>query len=75
MNEALSWQDFLAAFPTKNITEDTEGTACRLMDLNHLGLIAIPGEDSGTFLQGQLSCDLDQLSDGHCLLGSLNTKL
>lgn len=73
MNEALSWQDFLAAFPTKNITEDTEGTACRLMDLNHLGLIAIPGEDSGTFLQGQLSCDLGQLSNEHCLLGSLNT--
>jgi len=73
MNEPLSWQDFIASFPTQDLTENTQNTACRLMDLNHLGLIAIPGEDSQTFLQGQLSCDLNQLSDEHCLLGSLNT--
>lgn len=73
MNEPLPWQDFIASFPTKDMTENTQNTTCRLTDLNHLGLIAMPGEDSQTFLQGQLSCDLNQLSDEHCLLGSLNT--
>lgn len=73
MNESLPWQDFIASFATKDLAESTQNSPCRLMDLNHLGLIAIPGEDSQTFLQGQLSCDLNQLSAEHCLLGSLNT--
>ncbi|MBL4608557.1 MAG: folate-binding protein YgfZ [Pseudomonadales bacterium] len=73
MNTTLSWKDFIATFPAKSLSEGSENMACRLMDLSHLGLISIPGEDSQTFLQGQLSCDLDQLTDDHCLLGSLST--
>ena len=73
MNDVLSWQNFLASFPINNPTKENTSSPCLLMDLSYLGLISIAGEDSLTFLQGQLSCDLNQLSGDHCLLGSLNT--
>ncbi len=45
---------------------------CALFDLSHLGLIAVAGADAETFLQGQLTNDIRQLSathsqlSGHC---------
>lgn len=48
------------------------GTAPLLMDLSHLGLLAVGGEDAETFLQGQFTNDVRQatLSQGqysaHC---------
>ncbi|MDE2149216.1 MAG: folate-binding protein YgfZ [Gammaproteobacteria bacterium] len=40
-----------------------------LMALPQLGLLAAEGADTASFLQGQLSCDLRQLTAGHALLG------
>ena len=38
--------------------------------LSHEGLLAIRGVDAGKFLQGQVTCNLNYLSDTHCSLGS-----
>lgn len=39
-------------------------------DLSHLGLIAVRGPDSETFLQGQLTCDVRQVTPEHSLIGA-----
>jgi len=44
--------------------------ACTLADLNNFDLIAVSGAEPTTFLQGQLSCNLSQLSAEHTLLGT-----
>lgn len=43
--------------------------------LDYQDLLVVTGEDNEKFLQGQLTCDLDNLSDGQCVLGAAcNTK-
>lgn len=54
-----------AVFP--NAPVDAE---CALVDLSHLGLIAIGGPEAMDFLQGQVSNDLRELSDSHSQLSS-----
>lgn len=39
-------------------------------DLSHLGMIRVHGPDSATFLQGQLTCDVQQVTAEHSLLGA-----
>ena len=39
-------------------------------DLSHLGLIAARGPDAGTFLQGQLTCDVRQIAPDRSLPGA-----
>jgi len=39
--------------------------ACALIDLSHLGLISVHGEDAETFLQGQVTSDVRNLTDDH----------
>ena len=41
-----------------------------LMDLSHLGLIAVGGPEAADFLQGQVSNDVRELSDSHSHLSS-----
>jgi tRNA-modifying protein YgfZ len=43
---------------------------CALFDLSHLGLIAVGGEDAESFLQGQLTNDIRELSPIHTQLSS-----
>jgi len=43
---------------------------CQLIDLTHLGLIAVQGADAETFLQGQLTNDIRELSPTHSQLSS-----
>jgi hypothetical protein len=43
---------------------------CELVDLSHLGLIAITGADADSFLQGQLTNDLRELTEQHSQMGS-----
>ncbi len=38
--------------------------------LTHLGLFDVIGPDAQTFLQGQLSCDLNEVAAGHSRLGA-----
>jgi len=74
------WQDFLGRqgaqpdadgsvrFPgaTGFPPEDDKGAT--LFDLSHLGLIAVRGEDAESFLQGQLTNDIRELSPTHTQL-------
>lgn len=41
-----------------------------LVNLNHYGLIHVSGADAQTFLQGQLTCDVRELSPNHLRLGA-----
>ncbi len=41
-----------------------------ICDLSHRGLIAVSGEDAFTFLQGQLSCDLNEVSPSRSRLAA-----
>ncbi|MTW20612.1 YgfZ/GcvT domain-containing protein [Allochromatium palmeri] len=71
------WRDFLTAGAAYSdaegrlqFTEPTTPTACRLFDLSHLGLIAVRGADTVSFLQGQLSNDIRELSASHTQLSA-----
>jgi len=44
--------------------------SCAVVDLSHLGLIAVGGPDAEHFLQGQVSNDVRELSDTHTQLSS-----
>ncbi len=49
-------------------------TPNRLHDMHgHYGILAVEGPDATRMLQGQLSCDVERLSDGDTTLGSLCT--
>jgi folate-binding protein YgfZ len=43
---------------------------CLLFDLSHLGLLALRGEEADSFLQGQLTNDVRELTEEHCQLSS-----
>ncbi|MFD2110594.1 YgfZ/GcvT domain-containing protein [Thiorhodococcus fuscus] len=64
------WQAFLAEQPRER--DASPGGNCQLIDLTHLGLVAIQGADAEAFLQGQLTNDIRELSptrsqlSGHC---------
>ncbi|MEJ2592854.1 MAG: folate-binding protein YgfZ [Candidatus Thiodiazotropha sp.] len=60
MNKA--WADFLES---REISPDSSATDCALNDLSHFGLIRVAGEDAEQFLQGQLTNDMRQVTDGH----------
>ncbi|MFN3396935.1 MAG: YgfZ/GcvT domain-containing protein [Sulfurimicrobium sp.] len=80
-----TWQDFLRAGgaqfdngllahfgnPQQEIAASGSGTI--LTDLSHFGVIQFSGEDSETFLQGQLSCDVRQALLNHAQFGSYCT--
>ncbi|MFS1522672.1 YgfZ/GcvT domain-containing protein [Microbulbifer sp. 2304DJ12-6] len=72
------WQDFLsgegaiwegdkAHFP---LTSSDDPQGLHLIDLSPIGAISIHGPDSQKFLQGQITCDLVNLPDGHSTLGA-----
>ena len=44
-----------------------------LCDLSHFGLITVAGEDAATFLQGQLTNDIQQVTDTHSQLSAYCT--
>lgn len=44
-----------------------------LCDLAHFGLISVSGEDATAFLQGQLTNDINQVSDTHSQLSAYCT--
>jgi len=70
------WQAFLSsrgAAPTTEGGSDfpmMDALDCTLHDLSHLGLIRVSGADAQTFLQGQLTNDVRELSDEHTQLSS-----
>ncbi len=60
MNPA--WSEFLQSRP---VSRQAEGESCALNDLSHFGLIRVEGDDAEQFLQGQLTNDMREVSDGH----------
>lgn len=42
-----------------------------VVELDHLDLLAVKGEDSGKFLQGQLTCDVEDAGPGQAQLGAV----
>ena len=74
------WKTFLEA-QTDSASESAAAQAadaapdpeCGLLDLSHLGLIRVSGEDAETFLQGQLSNDVREVSDSHFQMSSYCT--
>ena len=42
-----------------------------LFDLSHLGCLEITGEHASAFLQGQISCDVNEVNDNRMRLGAL----
>lgn len=60
MNKA--WSDFLQSQP---VSQEAGENTCALNDLSHFGLIRVEGEDAESFLQGQLTNDLRQVTEAH----------
>ena len=66
------WRDFLTARQARidaesrvSFPEPAHPGGCRLFDLTHLGLLAVRGADAASFLQGQLTNDIRELSPTH----------
>ena len=71
------WRDFLTAGTASidaqgrvQFPEPATPTDGRLFDLSHLGLIAARGADAASFLQGQLTNDIRELSASHTQLSA-----
>lgn len=83
MNQA--WQDFLqnrnaviengivAHFGNPAAELEHTQSAMIVVDLSQLGVIRFSGEDAQTFLQGQLTCDVNQINDQLAQVGSYCT--
>ena len=54
--------------PESELATALTGDSC--CDLSHLGLIAVYGPDAETFLQGQLTCDVQQITPDRSLPGA-----
>lgn len=61
-----AWQDFIA---TQTLSTAPIGD-CAITDLSDFGLIRVTGEDRLSFLQGQLTNDVNQLGNDHSQLSS-----
>lgn len=59
----------VAGFGDEQAELDATGGSV-IADLSHRGLIAARGEDTVTFLQGQLTCDMQALAPRRSLLGA-----
>ncbi len=51
-------------------TDERETTDSSLCVLNTKGFISIQGSDAAKFMQGQLSCDIEEITQHHSLLGA-----
>lgn len=52
----------------------THGRFCFFCTLSHEGVLAVRGADAGKFLQGQLTCNINYLSDTRASLGARCTQ-
>ena len=63
------WQLFIKNFSPENSVSPAEHTNC-IADLSQLGLLAVTGQDAKQFLQGQLTCDIEDISSTQSRLGA-----
>ena len=73
------WQSFISAqLPSAPAAADiahplSELEGCLLIPLQHQGLLQVQGPDSAKFMQGQFTCDLNQVSPQRSQLGAVCT--
>lgn len=58
MSIQSAWGTFVSHYPKKNIGLGENG----LVDLSYLGLIKVKGPDAAKLLQGQLTCDVNDIT-------------
>ena len=66
------WQKFLLVRSAPSGDGSPAAGDAILSDLSHAGLIRVEGADAVGFLQGQLSTDMEKLTDDTCQLSSWN---
>jgi tRNA-modifying protein YgfZ len=79
-----NWQSFLSAQGAQWDREGVRGFSdngpaqagsTQLIALDHLGFLVVKGPEAKKFLQGQVTCDMNQVTNGQSLLGAhCNTK-
>lgn len=69
-----TWQDFLhtqrLAQTQANAFCSTSAQAKALIALDHLGVLSLTGSDATQFLQGQMTCDIKEVSDTQSRFGA-----
>lgn len=64
------WESFLSNYPTSPLESSSLDSAPCISDLLSYGYISLTGKDAKTFLQGQLTCDVNEITREHSSLGS-----
>ncbi len=64
------WQDFCATLSVETAAIEGETSALIQIPLTHWQLLWIEGTDADTFLQGQSTCDIRQLTENTALRGA-----
>lgn len=71
------WLHFLTGYQAQvdaegnlSFPEPNRDAPCQLFDLSHLGLISAAGDDTRTFLQGQLTNDVREVSETYSQLSA-----
>lgn len=70
-SQRAQWKNhFCSSFGDYFTEIDRQATPNCLSDVGYMGLIKVTGPDAQTFLQGQLSCDMDEVSPHQGHLGA-----
>jgi tRNA-modifying protein YgfZ len=67
------WQTTLEQYPPTATTDDASAAKPATVDLNAFRLLLLQGPDARSFLQGYLTCDVDQLQPDRALRGALTS--
>ena len=79
MHTAIDWQDIIASpLPAAHFgdpAQEQEAALARtiISPVGHFGLLRVSGKDAQSFLQGQLTCDLNQVSPTNAQYGGYCT--
>jgi len=73
----INWKIFLQNHYSASITdnevifpETTDSNDKAIFALNHLAVLAVCGTQAGTFLQGQITCNINEINEKNCCLGA-----
>ena len=64
LNMSTLWQTFIDSYPKNSFSDTTIADRVALCDLSQLSLLKVSGNDAEQFLQGQLTNDIKQLTEG-----------
>ena len=72
----INWENFLQTHYSAAITDsevifpDTTNNNKVIYALNHLAVLAVIGSQAGTFLQGQITCNINEVNEQNSCLGA-----